>query len=53
VDPLCTGRICTISCTQNDECIDAVDTPNADQAICGSDGLCNFVQAGVGRFWCA
>lgn len=54
-DPYCYGTVCTVECTSDADCIEAVSNTDAylpERAQCGDDGLCDVVSTGLGRFVC-
>ena len=55
-DPWCGGAVCSDRCEDDGICIEYAAMAGAsspEDALCGFDGLCNFVSAGLGSFWCA
>ena len=55
-DPWCGGAVCSDRCETTEACIDLAFFAGAgspDGARCGEDGLCDFVGASLGAFWCA
>ena len=55
-DPWCGGAVCSERCEETELCVELAFSVGADSpegAWCGDDGLCNFVGAGLGAFWCA
>ena len=55
-DPWCGGAVCSDRCEDEGYCIELAAKAGASSpqgAACGADGLCDFVGAGLGDFWCA
>lgn len=55
-DPFCQGKVCSASCTIDDDCIEMATNAGAaspEEAQCGADQLCDFVGTGLGLFACA
>lgn len=55
-DALCGGSVCSTTCAEDSECIDAATSAGADtpaSATCGDDGRCSFIGTGLGIYFCA
>jgi hypothetical protein len=55
-DALCFGAVCSVTCKEDQDCIDAytdAGAPFPQGTFCGDDGRCDPVGAGVGSFACA
>ncbi len=55
-DPWCGGAVCSDRCEDTEYCVELAFEAGAGDptgALCGEDGLCDFVGAGLGDFWCA
>ena len=55
-DALCGGSVCSTTCAEDSECVDAATSAGADtpaSATCGDDGRCSFIGTGLGVYFCA
>jgi hypothetical protein len=55
-DPLCGGKVCSATCSTDDDCISRARDAGAalpERARCGDDRQCDLVGTGLGSFVCA
>lgn len=55
-DKMCGGAVCSTTCKNTDECIEAFEeagAPTPKGSTCGEDGRCDPVGTGFGDFVCA